>query len=87
MPMPYLRDVRLTLGLMGLDELHLRVLATSSDDETERKSAARGTYQNPGALWLGLLMQPIPSFETTQQGPSLGTCGEKSTFFSVFLFY
>jgi metal transporter CNNM len=29
----------LTLGLMGLDELHLRVLATSSDDPTERKNA------------------------------------------------
>ena len=43
MPMLYLRDVRLTLGLMGLDELHLRVLSTSSDDETERKNAAQGT--------------------------------------------
>lgn len=35
-------DVRLTLGLMGLDELHLRVLSTSSDDETERRNAAQG---------------------------------------------
>jgi hypothetical protein len=34
--------VRLTLGLMGLDELHLRVLSTSSDDETERRNAAQG---------------------------------------------
>jgi metal transporter CNNM len=33
----------LTLGLMGLDELHLRVLAMSSDDEKERKNAAKGT--------------------------------------------
>ena len=32
----------LTLGLMGLDELHLRVLAMSSDDERERKNAAKG---------------------------------------------
>jgi metal transporter CNNM len=38
-----LRDVRLTLGLMGLDELHLRVLSASSEDETERKNAAQGT--------------------------------------------
>jgi metal transporter CNNM len=37
-----LRHVRLTLGLMGLDELHLRVLATSSENEKERKDAARG---------------------------------------------
>ncbi|KZV80482.1 DUF21-domain-containing protein [Exidia glandulosa HHB12029] len=29
----------LTLGLMGLDELHLRVLSVSSDDEKERENA------------------------------------------------
>ncbi|KAJ3508549.1 hypothetical protein NLJ89_g5695 [Agrocybe chaxingu] len=29
----------LTLGLMGLDELHLRVLATSSEDKRERRNA------------------------------------------------
>lgn len=29
----------LTIGLMGLDELHLRVLATSSDEKTERTDA------------------------------------------------
>ena len=49
---PSPRD-RLTLGLMGLDELHLRVLSTSSDDETERKNAARGTLHTPVALGLG----------------------------------
>ncbi|KAF8798398.1 DUF21-domain-containing protein [Phlegmacium glaucopus] len=31
----------LTLGLMGLDELHLRVLATSSEDLTQRRDAQR----------------------------------------------
>ncbi|KAH6916577.1 hypothetical protein BKA70DRAFT_1367255 [Coprinopsis sp. MPI-PUGE-AT-0042] len=31
----------LTLGLMGLDELHLRVLAQSSDDPKEKKNAAK----------------------------------------------
>ncbi|KAF7760648.1 hypothetical protein Agabi119p4_10057 [Agaricus bisporus var. burnettii] len=31
----------LTLGLMGLDELHLRVLATSSDDPKEKKNAQK----------------------------------------------
>lgn len=31
--------VRLTLGLMGLDELNLRVLSSASDDETEKKNA------------------------------------------------
>jgi len=32
---------RLTIGLMGLDELNLRVLAAASDDETEKKNAAK----------------------------------------------
>ncbi|KAH9075530.1 DUF21-domain-containing protein [Lactarius deliciosus] len=31
----------LTLGLMGLDELHLRVLSTSSENEKERKDAVQ----------------------------------------------
>ncbi|KZT61866.1 DUF21-domain-containing protein [Calocera cornea HHB12733] len=31
----------LTLGLMGLDELHLRVLATSSEDPTEKLNAQK----------------------------------------------
>jgi len=31
----------LTLGLMGLDELHLRVLATSSDDPLEKRNAQK----------------------------------------------
>ncbi|KAE9394337.1 DUF21-domain-containing protein [Gymnopus androsaceus JB14] len=31
----------LTLGLMGLDELHLRVLAASSDDQNEKKNAKK----------------------------------------------
>jgi hypothetical protein len=29
---------------MGLDELHLRVLSMSSDNPTERKNAAKGTF-------------------------------------------
>ncbi|KAL5495799.1 hypothetical protein ACEPAI_1263 [Sanghuangporus weigelae] len=31
----------LTIGLMGLDDLHLRVLSVSSDDEVERKNASK----------------------------------------------
>ena len=38
----YLFLVSLTLGLMGLDELHLRVLATSSEDLTQRRNAQKG---------------------------------------------
>jgi metal transporter CNNM len=36
------RRFRLTLGLMGLDELHLRVLAASSVEENERRNAKKG---------------------------------------------
>ncbi|KAF8502870.1 DUF21-domain-containing protein [Russula emetica] len=43
----------LTLGLMGLDELHLRVLSTSSEDETERKDAAQVLkLLNKGRHWV-----------------------------------
>lgn len=35
--------VRLTLGLMGLDELHLRVLAASSDDPKAKSDAKKGS--------------------------------------------
>lgn len=35
---------RLTLGLMGLDELHLRVLAMSSEDLDEKRNAQKGIY-------------------------------------------
>jgi metal transporter CNNM len=34
-------DFRLTLALMGSDDLNLRVLATSSDDPAERKQAGK----------------------------------------------
>ena len=36
----------LTLGLMGLDELHLRVLATSSDDPIEKRNAQKGALSS-----------------------------------------
>lgn len=35
---------RLTLGLMGLDELHLRVLSTSSEDLVEKRNAQKGAW-------------------------------------------
>ncbi|TFY80544.1 hypothetical protein EWM64_g3468 [Hericium alpestre] len=43
----------LTLGLMGLDELHLRVLSASSDDVTERKNAQKVLkLLNKGRHWV-----------------------------------
>ncbi|KAN0138681.1 hypothetical protein V8E53_003669 [Lactarius tabidus] len=43
----------LTLGLMGLDELHLRVLAMSSENDKERKDAKRVLkLLNKGRHWV-----------------------------------
>ncbi|EKM60645.1 uncharacterized protein PHACADRAFT_246679 [Phanerochaete carnosa HHB-10118-sp] len=43
----------LTLGLMGLDELHLRVLSASSDDPKERANAAKVLrLLNKGRHWV-----------------------------------
>ena len=39
---------------MGLDELHLRVLSTSSEDQTERKNAAQGAPQILGGRAVGI---------------------------------
>lgn len=38
----WLNVFSLTLGLMGLDDLHLRVLATSSEDKSEKRNAQKG---------------------------------------------
>ena len=43
----------LTLGLMGLDELHLRVLATSSEDKTEKRNAQKGSMGGYAAFIIG----------------------------------
>lgn len=44
MGMYILKRFSLTLGLMGLDELHLRVLATSSEDAKEKANAQKGAH-------------------------------------------
>lgn len=40
----------LTLGLMGLDELHLRVLSTSADDSKEKQNAVKGIHAFPHSM-------------------------------------
>lgn len=65
----------LTLGLMGLDELHLRVLAMSSDDEKERVNATKGQPSNHQLLRLHLLTF-LPSSEAAQKRSSLGASCE-----------
>ncbi|OJA18230.1 hypothetical protein AZE42_10458, partial [Rhizopogon vesiculosus] len=68
----------LTLGLMGLDELHLRVLATSSEDLTEKRNAQKGgitAYAEKSALgisgtssfWAMLyVLSPTPTSKAAQ---------------------
>ncbi len=46
----------MTLGLMGLDELHLRVLSTASDDPVERKNAAKGMHELLNRIWSPLII-------------------------------
>ncbi|KAG6836069.1 hypothetical protein H0H93_011786 [Arthromyces matolae] len=60
----------LTLGLMGLDDLHLRVLATSSEDENERNNAKRGMDL---VFWIIYDLSSF-SLEAHVKGPSLDPC-------------
>jgi len=56
---------------MGLDELHLRVLATASDDEKERRDAQKGKALNQTC---GRDLIPI-SAEVDGAWETLGACG------------
>lgn len=66
--------MRLTLGLMGLDELHLRVLATSSEDLDEKRNAQTG-IAGLYLLWLPLILDSI---EVDGEGSALGPRGTRS---------
>lgn len=63
---------RLTLGLMGLDALHLRVLAASSDEPKERKDAQKGVCLRDD-VWLHGLTLCSPT--STVVWKALGPCG------------
>ncbi|KAJ3997193.1 hypothetical protein F5050DRAFT_1799207 [Lentinula boryana] len=54
----------LTLGLMGLDELHLRVLAASSDNQIEKKNAKKVLkLMSKGRHWvLVIVNESLPIF-------------------------
>lgn len=56
---------------MGLDELHLRVLASSSDLPVERKNAQKGMSSPTLYLWLEMLNPDSP--ETFEPRTSLGS--------------
>ena len=59
---------------MGLDDLHLRVLATSSEDLKEKRNAQKGEE----AMWsfrTSWWCWDIDSSYFNAEGPPLGTCG------------
>ena len=71
----------LTLGLMGLDELHLRVLATSSENPREKQDAQKGFPRllvNPFA-WQRALIDYLYSLKLVATRSALGTCCECPT--------
>ena len=72
----------LTLGLMGLDILHLRVLATSSDDPEEKRNAQKGDIitQSRSLLFLVLKSLTLASSQPDAEGPTLDPCGEYCVF-------
>lgn len=83
----------LTLGLMGLDELHLRVLSTSSDDEAERKSAARVLkLLNKGRHWVLVVLllgnvivnESLPIFLDSAIGGGIAAIVISSTMIVIF---
>lgn len=70
----------LTLGLMGLDELHLRVLATSSEDLRQKRDAQKGPEQkswmiNPRVYIHWCVLKKKNSIEAYAKGKTLGPSG------------
>ncbi|KZT24395.1 DUF21-domain-containing protein [Neolentinus lepideus HHB14362 ss-1] len=83
----------LTLGLMGLDELHLRVLAASSDDPKERKNAIRvlsllgkGRHWVLVVLLLGnvIVNESLPIFLDSALGGGLYAVIASTTMIVIF---
>ncbi|KAJ2933273.1 hypothetical protein H1R20_g3804, partial [Candolleomyces eurysporus] len=65
----------LTLGLMGLDELHLRVLSASSDDPVEKRNAATGSERSICGMFWTWRAEAASSTETIGERAPLGACG------------
>ncbi|KAJ7776548.1 hypothetical protein DFH07DRAFT_951679 [Mycena maculata] len=85
----------LTLGLMGLDELHLRVLATSSDDATERHNASKvlalmekGRHRVLVVLLLGnvIINESLPIFLDSAIGGGLAAVALSTMAIVIFGF-
>ncbi|KII86274.1 hypothetical protein PLICRDRAFT_177845 [Plicaturopsis crispa FD-325 SS-3] len=83
----------LTLGLMGLEELHLRVLATSSDDPKEKKDAAtvlklmqKGRHWVLVVLLLGnvIVNESLPIFLDSALGGGIAAVVISTTAIVIF---
>ncbi|KAH9836654.1 uncharacterized protein C8Q71DRAFT_759147 [Rhodofomes roseus] len=83
----------LTLGLMGLDELHLRVLSASSDDPVERKNAQKVlsllTHRRHWVLVVLLLgnvivNETLPIFLDSALGGGLAAVAISTTMIVIF---
>ncbi|KAI9068870.1 DUF21-domain-containing protein [Trametes sanguinea] len=83
----------LTLGLMGLDELHLRVLAASSDSPVERKNAqkvlrllSRGRHWVLVVLLLGnvIVNESLPIFLDSALGGGIAAVAISTTMIVIF---
>ncbi|KAF7340346.1 hypothetical protein MVEN_01953800 [Mycena venus] len=83
----------LTLGLMGLDELHLRVLAASSAEETEQKNAkkvlqlmAKGRHWVLVVLLLGnvIINESLPIFLDSAIGGGFAAVALSTTAIGEF---
>ncbi|KAI0324347.1 DUF21-domain-containing protein [Cubamyces sp. BRFM 1775] len=83
----------LTLGLMGLDELHLRVLAASSDLPEERKNAqkvlsllSRGRHWVLVVLLLGnvIVNESLPIFLDSALGGGIAAVAISTTMIVIF---
>ncbi|KAI0056763.1 DUF21-domain-containing protein [Artomyces pyxidatus] len=83
----------LTLGLMGLDELHLRVLSTSSEDLTEKQNAQkvlrllnRGRHWVLVVLLLGnvIVNESLPIFLDSAIGGGVAAVVISTTMIVIF---
>ncbi|TCD71384.1 hypothetical protein EIP91_010090 [Steccherinum ochraceum] len=83
----------LTLGLMGLDELHLRVLSSSSEDPVERRNAvkvlqllSRGRHWVLVVLLLGnvIVNESLPIFLDDALGGGVAAIAISTTMIVIF---
>ncbi|KAK1218264.1 hypothetical protein PQX77_014637 [Marasmius sp. AFHP31] len=83
----------LTLGLMGLDELHLRVLSSSSDDPKEKKNATKVlNLMRKGRHWVLVVLllsnvvinESLPIFLDSAIGGGIAAVAISTTAIVIF---